>query len=67
MSLILLYAASTLYHNSKGWFLRKHLNILDHASIYILVAGTYTPFTLVTLNGFWGWVLFGVTWGIAII
>jgi hemolysin III len=64
-SLILLYAASTLYHSSKELSLRKRLNILDHASIYILIAGTYTPFTLVTLNGTLGWVLFGITWGIA--
>lgn len=66
-SLILLYAASTLYHSSKELTLRKRLNIFDHASIYILIAGTYTPFTLVTLNGPLGWVLFGVTWGIALI
>jgi hemolysin III len=66
-SLILLYAASTLYHSSKELSLRKRLNILDHASIYILIAGTYTPFTMVTLNGSLGWVLFGVTWGIALI
>lgn len=64
-SLILLYAASTFYHSSKEPSLRKRLNILDHASIYILIAGTYTPFTLVTLNGTLGWILFGVTWGIA--
>ena len=65
-SLILLYAASTLYHNAKKEVLRKKLNILDHASIYVLIAGTYTPFVLVTLNGTLGWVLFGITWGLAI-
>jgi len=64
-SLVLLYAASTIYHSSKEETLRRRLNILDHASIYILIAGTYTPFTLVTLNGTLGWILFGVTWGIA--
>lgn len=66
-SLILLYTASTLYHNAKRETLRKKLNVLDHASIYVLIAGTYTPFTLVTLNGTMGWVLFGVTWGLAFI
>ena len=64
-SLILMYTASTLYHSAKEKTLRKRLNILDHASIYILIAGTYTPFTLVTLDGSLGWVLFGITWGIA--
>jgi len=66
-SLILLYAASTLYHYSQKPKLRHKLNILDHASIYILIAGTYTPFTLVTLKGWIGWTIFGITWGIAII
>lgn len=65
-SLIILYAASTLFHNAKNLKIRKRLNIFDHASIYILIAGTYTPFTLVTLNGTIGWVLFGITWGIAL-
>ena len=65
-SLILLYAASTFYHSAKTPKLRKRLNIFDHASIYILIAGTYTPFALVTLNGTMGWVIFGITWGIAI-
>ncbi len=66
-SLVLLYAASTFYHSSAEETLRKRLNIFDHAAIYILIAGTYTPFTLVTLNGTLGWILFGVTWGIAIV
>ena len=66
VSLIVLYAASTFFHNSKDLKIRKRLNIFDHASIYILIAGTYTPFTLVTLNGTIGWVLFGITWGIAL-
>jgi len=65
-SLIILYAASTFFHNSKDIKVRRRLNIFDHASIYILIAGTYTPFTLVTLNGTIGWVLFGITWGIAL-
>ena len=66
-SLILLYSASTLYHYSQKPNLRRKLNILDHASIYVLIAGTYTPFTLVTLKGWVGWTIFGITWGIALI
>ena len=65
-SLILLYAASTFYHCTQSPTLRNRLNIIDHASIYVLIAGTYTPFTLVTLNGSTGWVLFGISWGLAI-
>lgn len=65
-SLILLYAASTFYHCTQSPTLRSRLNIIDHASIYVLIAGTYTPFTLVTLNGSTGWVLFGISWGLAI-
>ncbi len=66
VSLIVLYTASTVFHNAKTPILRKRLNIFDHASIYVLIAGSYTPFTLVTLNGTLGWVLFGISWGIAI-
>ena len=63
----MLYSASTLYHYSQNPNIRRKLNILDHASIYILIAGTYTPFTLITLKGWLGWTIFGITWGIAII
>lgn len=66
-SMILLYSASTLYHYSQKPSRRRKLNILDHASIYVLIAGTYTPFTLVTLQGWLGWTIFGITWGIALI
>lgn len=66
-SLIILYLASTLFHNSKDIEKRKQLNIFDHASIYILIAGSYTPFTLVTLHGTLGWVIFGIVWSIALI
>ena len=65
-SLIILYAASTFYHSTKKSELRNSLNIIDHASIYILIAGTYTPFTLVTLKGTIGWVIFGISWGLAL-
>jgi hemolysin III len=61
-----LYAASTFYHSAKKSKLRNRLNIIDHASIYILIAGTYTPFTLVTLKGTIGWVIFGISWGLAL-
>lgn len=65
-SLVLLYTASTLYHSFKGE-LKKIFKKIDHLSIYLLIAGTYTPFTLVTLNGAWGWTLFGIVWGLAIV
>ena len=64
--LVLLYSASTLYHSLRGRakiILRK----LDHLSIYLLIAGSYTPFCLVTLRGIWGWSLFAVVWGLAVI
>ena len=65
-TLFLLYALSTLYHSLHG---RAKLVFqkLDHAAIYLLIAGSYTPFTLVTLRGPWGWALFGVVWALAII
>jgi hemolysin III len=66
-SLILLYSASTFYHYSQTPRIRHKLNILDHASIYVLIAGTYTPFTLITLKGPLGWTIFGITWGIALV
>ncbi len=65
-SMIVLYAASTSYHSAKKPRLRYYLNIVDHSSIYLLIAGTYTPFALVTLNGTIGWVIFGVVWGLAV-
>ena len=61
-SLILLYAASTLYHSAKHPKARYVLNILDHASIYVLIAGTYTPFALITLQNNGGELLFYVIW-----
>ena len=66
LSMVILYAASTFYHASKTPELRYKLNIFDHASIYVLIAGTYTPFTLVILNGWVGWTIFGVSWGLAL-
>ena len=66
VSLCVLYAASTFYHNSKEPELRSKLRVFDHASIYVLIAGTYTPYTIVTLNDLTGWVIFGISWGLAI-
>ncbi len=65
-SLIVLYAVSTFYHSAKKPELRRRLRVIDHASIYVLIAGTYTPFTLVTLNGLIGWAIFGISWGLAL-
>ncbi len=65
-SMMTLYLASTLYHSAKSPGRRHKRNIFDHASIYLLIAGTYTPFLLVTLRGPWGWSLFGVIWAAAI-
>ncbi len=65
-SLIVLYSASTFYHYVQSPKLRHRLNIFDHSAIYVLIAGTYTPFTLVVLKGWVGWTIFGVSWGLAI-
>lgn len=66
-SMIVLYTASTLYHSLPMPETKRIMRVVDHASIYLLIAGTYTPFTLVTLEGAWGWSLFGVVWGLAIV
>jgi hemolysin III len=65
-SLMILYAASTFYHLAQSAVTRKRLKVFDHASIYVLIAGTYTPFTLVTLKGAAGWAIFGISWGLAL-
>lgn len=64
-SLVLLYGASTAYHASTRPLVKRRLKILDHAAIYLLIAGTYTPFTLVSMRGAIGWSLFGVVWALA--
>jgi hemolysin III len=64
-SLIVLYLTSTLYHGARRRSIKERLRRLDHAAIYVLIAGTYTPFTLGVLRGGWGWALFGVIWGAA--
>lgn len=66
VTLVMLYSASTLYHSFRNPRVKRWFRILDHACIYLLIAGTYTPFTLVTLRGPWGWSLFGVVWGLAL-
>jgi hemolysin III len=66
-TLVLLYGASTLYHAVPAPRTKSALQVLDFASIYLLIAGTYTPFTLVNLRGGWGWALFGVVWGLALL
>ena len=66
VTLILLYTSSTLYHAARREVLRTRLRVVDHCAIFLLIAGTYTPFTLVSLRGPWGWSLFGVVWLLAV-
>ncbi|MGB6219456.1 PAQR family membrane homeostasis protein TrhA [Haloferula sp.] len=66
-TLILLYTSSTIYHSVSTPRLRSFFQILDHACIYLLIAGTYTPVTLITLRGPWGWSLFTAVWMLAIL
>jgi hemolysin III len=63
--LLVLYTISTLYHSVRSPRAKAVLQKCDHSAIYLLIAGSYTPFTLVTLRGPWGWSLFGVSWGLA--
>jgi hemolysin III len=65
-TLLLLYTSSALYHSLRGEA-KDLFQKFDHYAIYLLIAGTYTPFTLVTLRGAWGWSLFGVIWGLAVL
>ncbi|MES2319375.1 MAG: hemolysin III family protein [Pseudomonadota bacterium] len=66
-SLVLLYSFSTLYHSIPAGRAKDILQKLDHQSIYLLIAGSYTPFCLVSLRGPWGWTLFGIVWGLAVL
>jgi hemolysin III len=66
VTLVVLYASSTMYHALPSGRGKRVFGILDHAAIFLLIAGTYTPFALITLNGGWGWSLFAVIWGLAI-
>src|SRR5947209_18557208 len=63
-TMILLYAASTCFHACRRERIKHWLKVWDHAAIYALIAGTYTPFLLVLVRGGWGWSLFGVLWGL---
>ena len=66
-SLILLFGSSTLYHAVRYYRVKQFLQRCDHAAIYLLIAGSYTPIMLITIGGAWGWTLFAVEWGIALI
>lgn len=66
LTLVLLYSISTLYHSVQGRA-KVRMRKLDHLSIYLLIAGSYTPFCLITLHGPWGWTLFGIVWTLAVI
>jgi hemolysin III len=66
-TLVLLYAASTLYHALSTTRARHVFRVLDHSAIFLLIAGTYTPFALVSLRGPWGWTLLGIVWGLALL
>ena len=66
-SLVLLYSASTLYHAARHPATKARLKVLDHCAIFVLIAGTYTPFTIAAIRGGWGWSLFGVIWGMALL
>ena len=67
VTLLLMYTASTLYHSIPLPRVKTVLRVIDHSAIFFLIAGTYTPFTLVNLRGPWGWSLFGIVWGIALL
>ena len=65
-TMVLLYLTSTLYHALPANRAKRVLRVLDHAAIFLMIAGTYTPFTLGVLRGTWGWTLFGIVWGLAL-
>jgi hemolysin III len=64
-SLVLLYVSSTIYHSLARNRAKRVFRVIDHSAIFVLIAGTYTPFTLGVLRGAWGWTLFGVVWALA--
>lgn len=66
-TMVLLYLTSTLYHALPGNRAKRVFQVLDHAAIYLMIAGTYTPFTLGVLRGTWGWTLFGLVWGLGLV
>ena len=66
-ALLFTYMSSTIYHYAQPSAFKRFMRLMDHLSIYLLIAGTYTPFVLVGLQGAWGWSLFGILWGLAVI
>lgn len=66
-SLVIVYLSSTIYHGTQAQGRKAVLKVLDHANIHLLIAGTYTPFMLVSIRGAWGWSIFGVIWGLAVV
>jgi len=66
-TIVLMYLASTLYHALPDGRAKRVFRVLDHGAIYLLIAGTYSPFTLGVIDGAWGWTLFGIVWGLAIV
>lgn len=67
LTIVVLYLASTLYHALPAGRAKRVLRVIDHASIFLLIAGSYTPFTLGVLRGAWGWALFGTVWGLGLV
>ncbi|MBO0719889.1 MAG: hemolysin III family protein [Blastocatellia bacterium] len=66
VTLVLVYAASTLYHGVQNPRIKHIFNLCDHAAIYLVIAGTYTPFTMISLRGFWGWTLLVLVWSLSL-
>lgn len=66
-TLIVLYLASTLYHSLQNPRAKRVFRVIDHAAIFLLIAGTYTPFLLISMRGVWGWTLLGIVWGLALL
>jgi hemolysin III len=67
LSALLMFSTSVLYHSTRDAVLRLRLRRVDHAAIYLLIAGTYTPFTLGAMKGTWGWTVAGIVWGLAVL
>ncbi len=66
VTLVLLYAASTLYHSIQKPRIKDYFRVFDQVAIYLVIAGTYTPFTLINMRGFWGWTLLGLVWSLSL-
>ena len=66
-SMVFMYICSTFYHGSKAGKMKKFFRLMDHSSIFLYIAGSYTPFTLINLKGIWGWSIFSIVWFLAIL